>query len=214
MKRIFSLLLPLALIICLFSCSASGVSRGSDGSAGGESGDVTIDWSTRCAGDAGKFAELYNVSQENPYIFATFDELVTQFELGSGVVAFGFPDCPRCQNVFPVLEKVFKETKMDKHAGYRGKILYYNIYDDREAGNERYQTLLGYLDGFLNHDDSGNPRIFVPDIYFLNSGKIVGNHMDTVPSLTDPRDPLSEEQTMELMGIYSSLILEIEDCDC
>jgi len=197
------LLLPLALIIFLSSCS--------DGNA---SDNASVEWRARCRNDARQFAKLYNVTGENPFLFATFEELVTQFELGTGVIAFGYPDCPRCQTVFPVLERAFKEKKMDQHAGYRGKILYYNIFDDRETNNERYQTLVGLLEDYLGSDDSGNPRIFVPDIFVVNSGKILGHHLDAVPSHTNPFDPLSDEQTMELLSIYKDLILKIEDCDC
>ena len=203
MKKILLLILPIALIICISSCGKTDASE-----------DISEDWATRCESDARRFAELYNVSEQNPYIFATFEELVTQLELGTGVIAFGFPDCPRCQNVFPVLERVFKESKMDQHAGYRGKILYYDIFDDRDANNERYQILVGFLKDFLNADDSGNPRIFVPDIFFVNTGTIIGNHMDTVPSMTDPFASLNNEQTMELTGIYMDLLLEMENCDC
>jgi len=172
------------------------------------------DWDARFARDAAQFAELYPVTDSSPYVFATFDELILHLEYGTGVIAFGFPACPRCQNAFPVLEKAFSEKDMTKYAGFHGKIMYYNILDDREADNERYKTIVGFLKDNLQLDDGGNPRIFVPDIFFIASGKVAGNHLDTVASVTDPFDPLTEAQADELLEIYKSLIDKIEDCGC
>ena len=172
------------------------------------------DWFAPHADDAERFAEIYPVSRDNPFIFGTYEELITQLRWGTGVVVFAFPACPRCRNAFPVLEQAFKEMDMERHAGLRGRILYYDIFDDREANNERYQTIVGYLKDHLPLDADGNPRIYSPHVFFLASGVIVGNHLDTVPSLTNPRDLLNEEQKAELLKIYKDLIEIVEDCLC
>ena len=164
--------------------------------------------------DAARFAETYPVSRENPFIIVSFEELVTHLKWGTGIVVFGFPDCPRCRNAFPVLEKAFNEMNMGQYAGFRGKIIYYDFYDDREANNERYQTIVDFLKDFLPPDERGNPRLYSPDVFFLASGRIVGNHLDTVPSLTNPRESLNEEQEAELLKIYMDLIEKVEDCGC
>ena len=164
--------------------------------------------------DAEWFAETYPVSADNPFIKASFEELTAHLKWGTGVIAFGFPDCPRCRNAFPVLEKAFKKRNMGRHAGFRGKILYYDFYDDRETNNERYKELVNYLKEFLRTDENGNPRIYSPDIFFIAQGRVVGNHLDTVPGLTSPRDTLNEEQEEELLKIYMDLIEKVEDCGC
>ena len=172
------------------------------------------DWMLGHENDAIAFAEIYPVSTNNPFIIASFDEAVRLFEFGKGILVFGFPECPRCRNAFPALEKAFFEMGMDSYDGFTGRILYYDIYADRDENNERYQILVEYTKEFLQLDDSGNPRIYSPDVYFINAGKIIGNHMDTVPSLTNPRDPLNEEQETELIAIYMELIEKMEDCAC
>ena len=164
--------------------------------------------------DAALFAEIFPVSEDNPFIFASFEEVVARLENGTGIIVFAFPACPRCKNAFPVLEKAFKDMGFSKQSGLKGKILYYDIFDDRDTNNERYKTLVNYTKAFLPDDDNGNPRIYSPDVFFVSSGKIVGNHLDTVPSLTNPRDPLNEEQAAELLKIYVDLIKAMEDCDC
>ena len=163
--------------------------------------------------DAARFVELFPVSEDHPFVFASFEEVVNHLEKETGIVAFAFPACPRCKNAFPVLEKAFKEMGLDKLPGLKGKILYYDIFDDREANNERYQTLVKLTKEFIPLDGEDNPRIYSPDIYFVSEGKIVGNHLDTVPSLTNPRDALNEEQAAELLEIYKELF-EAMDCGC
>ena len=175
---------------------------------------TNADWFKGHENDAVLFSEIYPVSPAHPFIIASYDELITHLKYGTGVIVFAFPACPRCRNAFPVLEMAFKEMEMEKYSGLRGKILYYDIFDDRAANNERYQTLVEYAKDFLLTDDSGNPRIYSPDVFFVNSGKIIGNHLDTVPSLTNPRDPLNDEQEAELINIYKALIEKMEDCLC
>ena len=175
---------------------------------------LSADWFAAHQGDAGFFTDTYPVSKENPFIIASYEEIITQLKWGTGVIVFGFPACPRCRNAFPVLEQAFKEMGMEQYAGLRGKILYYDMFDDREANNERYRTIVSYLKDFLPNDENGNPRLYSPDVYFLASGKVVGNHLDTVPSLTNPRDALNEEQKAELLKIYKDLIEKVQDCGC
>ena len=195
--------------------SACGSGKPSGQTAVPPAGDSTLpDWFKGHENDTARFAEIFPVSGDNPFIFASYDELITHLKYGTGVVVFAFPACPRCKNAFPVLEKAFKEMNMGQYAGLRGKIIYYDIYDDREADNERYRTIVEFLKEFLPGDEKGNPRIYSPDVYFLASGRIVGNHLDTVPSLKNPRDPLNDEQKAELFAIYKDLIEKVEDCGC
>ena len=223
-KLVASLLL-LSLMLGLFACARNaavedGLAETSPGGSipteqdGPAPGSDPTNWMLGHENDAAVVAGIYPVSEDNPYLVASYEEAVRLFKQGTGILVFGFPDCPRCRNVFPALEKAFKEMGMDQHEGFTGRILYYNIYDDREANNERYQALVEYTKEFLTDGDDGNPRIFSPDVFFVNAGKIVGNHLDTVPSLTNPLDSLNDEQEAELIGIYKDLISIMEDCRC
>ena len=197
----------IAFLLCLcFSLGLPACSR--NNSAG------SATWFKGHENDAARFAEIYPVSGENPFIIASYDELITHLKWGTGVIVFAFPACPRCRNAFPVLEQAFKEMKMEQYAGLRGKILYYDIYDDREENNERYLTIVNFIKDFLPVDSDGNPRIYSPEVFFLASGKVVGNHLDTVSSLKNPRDPLNDEQKEELLEIYKDLLEKVEDCGC
>jgi len=210
LKRLLVFLLLLSILLGFIACNA----RKSEGQAAHPAGAVSADVFAGHENDSALVAEIYPVSKENPFIIAGFEELLTHLKFGTGVVAFGFPECPRCDNAFPALEKAFNKMNMARHAGFRGKIVYYDFYDDRETNNDRYRTLIEYLKDFLPVDSDGNPRLYSPDIFFIASGKILGNHLDTVPSLANPRDPLNEEQEGELIKIYMDLIAKVEDCGC
>ena len=157
--------------------------------------------------DATQFAEIFPVSENNPFIFASFDEVVALLESGTGVLAFGFPECPHCHNAFPILEQAFVEMDISSYEGFLGRILYYNPREDREENNERYQILISYLSEYLIEDEYGNPRLYVPDVYFISSGRITGNHSGTVPDMLNSTDPFYEQQVAELKDIYMSLIV-------
>ena len=217
MKKTLVLLLAFAPALFLCGCSSVSGTAASSGNAASASAAFRKAGADIFAGhenDAARFAETYPVSAENPFIIAGFEELIAHLKWGTGVIVFGFPDCPRCRNAFPVLEKAFKKMNMGRHAGFRGKIIYYDFYNDREENNERYRTIVDYVREFLPADAGGNPRLYSPDVFFIAAGKVVGNHLDTVPSLTNPRDSLNEEQEAELLKIYMDLIAKVEDCGC
>ena len=208
-KCIFPVLL-LTLALALNACNSSDPVK----QVAAASAESQTDLFAGHEDDAARFAKTYPVSADNPFIIASYEELITHIQWGTGIIVFGFPDCPRCKNAFPVLEKAFKEMGMTEHAGFRGRILYYDIFEDREADNERYQTLVEYTKEFLPVDGNGNPRIYSPSVFFLASGKIVGNHLDTVAGLANPRDSLDDKQQAELLKIYQDLIEKVEDCGC
>jgi hypothetical protein len=207
--------LPVAILLLAFTLVFSACRAGNSKSqtAAGPV-NVQADLFAGHENDAARFAEIYPVSEENPFIIASFEEVTAQLKWGTGIIAFGFPGCPYCPNAFPILEKAFTKKNIGRYAGFRGKILYYDFYDDRETHNERYRIIVDYLKEFLPADESGNPRIYSPDIFFIASGKIVGNHLGTIPGLENPHDPLNDQQEAELLKIYTDLIEKIEDCGC
>jgi len=207
--------LPLLLLTSVLGLSAcSGRNPSNQTAANPAETSAAADIFAGHENDAALFAEIFPVSADNPFIIASFDELIAHLKWGTGIIAFAFPACPRCKNAFPVLEKAFNEMDMGRYAGFRGKIVYYDFFDDRETNNERYQTIVDYVKDFLPPDDKGNPRLYSPNIFFMASGKVVGNHLDTVPSLINPRDKLNDEQEAELLKIYLDLIEKVEDCGC
>jgi LPXTG-motif cell wall-anchored protein len=83
--------------------------------------------------EAARFAAIYPVTAGHPFVFASFQEVADLLASGTGILAFGFPECPRCQSAFPVLERAFREAAMYSPWVSAGQILYYDILDDSPA---------------------------------------------------------------------------------
>lgn len=144
-----------------------------------------------------------DISENNPIKYATFDEIVDIFNKGTGVVYFGFPGCPWCRNVIPILFDVAKENNVDT-------IYYCNPREIKNRGDNSYQKLIKILYDHLKENNEGKKAMYVPDVYFVKDGKIMGNHLNTVNSQKDPYTTLNEEQITELKKIYQELFDKIK----
>ncbi|MBQ8043294.1 MAG: hypothetical protein IJ272_03990 [Clostridia bacterium] len=123
--------------------------------------------------DSERFFRDYNgVTVDNVYKYVTAKEAIELFSSDEAVIFFGFKECIWCQEYAPILNDYAKENNVET-------IYYVDIKEDRANNTEAYQELVKLLDKYLAKDDNGNKRIYVPDVYFVNDGKIVGHNNDT-----------------------------------
>lgn len=118
--------------------------------------------------DALKFSEEYHlVEKNNRFKYSTANQILDIFDKGSGIIFLGFPSCPWCQQIAPMLDKAAKES--------RTPVIYYlNIHDLRQSNDKNYEELVNRLRPYLRTNESGEPKIYVPDITAVHQGKIVG----------------------------------------
>ena len=160
--------------------------------------------------DNEKFASEYTeVGQNNVFVYRDFDEIVKILEGGTGIVYFGFPECPWCQAYVPMLNEVAKEKNIEK-------IYYYNIREDRQNNNKNYQKLVKLLKNYLSKDDEGNERIYVPDIYAVKNGKILSHNNETsiVSGDVTPSSYWTEDKKQNIKNIFRNMIDEIYNDVC
>lgn len=120
-----------------------------------------------------KFANEYTkVGEANIFKYITLDQTINILKTGTGIVFFSFPECPWCQEIAPLLNEVAVPKGINT-------IYYYNIKEIREKNTEQYQEIVSLLGKYLSKDDSGNKRVFVPDIYFVKNGVIQGHNDGT-----------------------------------
>lgn len=118
--------------------------------------------------DMEKFsAEYHEVAKNNVFVYRNFDEIINILEKGTGIVYLGFPECKWCQRY----TKYLNEVAMDMGIS---KIYYYNIREDRKLNTENYQKIVSILENYLQNDEEGNKRIYVPSVIALKKGEIVG----------------------------------------
>lgn len=122
----------------------------------------------KAVSDMEKFsAEYHEVSKNNVFVYRNIDEIINILEKGTGIVYLGFPECKWCQRY----TKYLNEVAMDMGIS---KIYYYNIREDRKLNTENYQKIVSILENYLQNDEEGNKRIYVPSVIALKKGEIVG----------------------------------------
>lgn len=162
------------------------------------------DQSTQVAAetDAQKFKKEYpNAAEDNPFVYKSASEVVSLLENGSGLVYFGFPECPWCQKYVSYLEEVANEENLNQ-------IYYLNVRQIRQDNTAEYRRIVDLMKDHLDKDDNGNPRIFVPDIIALEEGKIIGH--DNTSSLNSGADGTPDEWwTVERVDELKTKLREI-----
>lgn len=133
--------------------------------------------------DAMRFSSEYSsVEIDNVFQYKTATEIENVLEHGTGAVFLGFPSCPWCQSYAKMLNQLAKEKGLKE-------IYYYNIHDDRENNTAAYQKLVQLLGDHLQYSNTGEKRIYVPNLTFVVDGKIIGNDYETSKDTLGLQDP-------------------------
>ncbi len=179
----------------------------------------------------GRTIKEISISSNNPVDILTEEEAVTLLESGSGILYFGFSDCPWCRSMLPVLLSTLDNMNIDR--------LYYlnvkNIRDTltlgeknkvevKEEGTKGYYRILELMDAvlepyYLTNDegkkiDTKEKRLMAPTVVAIKDGKIVDIHVGTVESQASGYDDLSKEQQEELQNRFMELVRKVYDVDC
>lgn len=134
------------------------------------------------------------------YLKAT--DILPLLKEGTGIIYFGFPTCPWCRNAVPVLLEAASTQGMT--------VSYINTREIRKENKEEMGKIIEYLSEYLEEDEYGKKALYVPDVYFVKDGQIVGHHLGTVDSQTNPTIPLTVEQKEELTKVFTDLIGKIK----
>lgn len=132
--------------------------------------DSTVDSETSMVPktDATKFKEQYpKVVDNNKFVYSTDQEVMSIFDNGTGLVFLGFTECPWCQQLAPIVDEAARAEGLEK-------IYYLNIREARESNSPVYQALVDKLKDYLQKDEDGNPRIYVPDVTVFKDGEVAG----------------------------------------
>ena len=156
--------------------------------------------------DSMKFKKEYKeVSSDNVFEYKTIDEIIKIMENGTGVVYLGFPECKWCQAYVKYLDEVSKEVGIEK-------IYYYNILEDRKNNTKEYQKIVSILDSYLQYDNEGNKRIYVPNVSFHIKGEVIGVDFETsldTHDLSDPKEYWTEEEVSDLKETLTNLMEKV-----
>jgi thiol-disulfide isomerase/thioredoxin len=174
---------------------------------------------------SGKTYSTLDIEKNNVINYRSSSEIINIIKNGTGIIYFGFPECPWCRTMTPVLLEIAKENDME--------VNYLNIYDFRSSfiieegkvkqtkeGNKDYYTILELLDNELEdyilktesgeEIPAGEKRLYAPTAVFVKDGVVKAVHVGTVDSQEDPYVALTSEQREELVNIYKENINKIK----
>ncbi|MCI5733627.1 MAG: hypothetical protein MR297_00410 [Tenericutes bacterium] len=156
-----------------------------------------------------KFSKEYtSVSKDNVFVYRSKDEIINILEHGIGIVYLGYPECPWCMAYVVLLNEIAKNEGIEK-------IYYYNIREDRKNNTEFYQKVVSILNDYLNYDEEGKKRIFVPNVTFVKEGKIIFNDNETsLISEGTPSEYWTEEKKTLFNEKFRKNINELLDDVC
>lgn len=173
---------------------------------------------------SGKQYLTVNINKNNKIKYATYEEIVEILTSKSGVIYFGFPECPWCRNAITPLLEAADETNINiyyfnalsirdkKHLDENG-----NIITDEE-GTEEYKKLIQLmydsLGAYEGLKDETIKRLYFPTVVFIQDGKIINIHIGTLDEQEDPYTPLTDSQKSQLKNIYKSNISKISETTC
>ncbi len=158
--------------------------------------------------DSEKFYTEYNgVPVNNVYKYTTAKEAIELFKSDLAIIFFGFKECKWCQSYVPMLDQYAKQNNINT-------IYYVDIKEDRANNTQEYKELVQLLNKYLADDENGNKRIYVPDVYFVQEGKIIGHNNDTSMEEGADTQTYYDEHGNELKEKISGLFNKINvTCD-
>ena len=158
--------------------------------------------------------------EELRVLFPTEEEVLGLFQDGTGILYFGFPTCPWCRTLLPVLSEVLTEHP-------EITLFCRDLREDRDEyrldadgsprlvreGTAFYDELRSLLEAWLGpyrglNDDSIR-RIYMPTLVFLRDGEVRAVHIGTVDGQQSGYDPLTDEQRGELKSVLEEAICQI-----
>lgn len=149
-----------------------------------------------------------SIPTENKIEYVNSTRVKQVLSNGTGVIYFGFPECPWCRNMIPTLLDVANEYNVD--------ILYLNNKAERDTiklddtgkvvmekeGSKDYYDILDLLGEkasvYNGLNDETIKRLYFPTVVFVKDGEIVAFHEGTVDSQEDASVYLDAAQQKEL----------------
>ena len=166
-----------------------------------------------------KYIEV-KIPKDNNVKYASFDKVMEFLDNGTGILYLGFPECPWCRNMVPILIDTAMENEIENSYYFNALSIrdIKKLDDDgniitTKKGTKDYYKLVDKLKDFLGPyeglGDDSIKRIYFPTVIFLQGGKIVGSHIGTVDSQKDPYKVLNKSQKKELKQIFVDNINKI-----
>lgn len=172
-----------------------------------------------------EFSKLYEVDENNVFEKISAETAVDLLENGTGILYLGFPKCPWCQDLVPLLNESAKDNSINS--------VYYieDFFDMRpdKVENPKYQNeynkivkIIEEYENKTNNQIKEDNIIKVPLILFIKKGEIVGYQKGTVEGHNIKQDEngeyflrdLTDDEKKEIRKNLYNLINKIYSNAC
>ena len=150
--------------------------------------------------DAEKFSVEYEVSKENPFIYAKIDDILQIFDNGTGIVFFGNPDSDWSKESAKIFEDALEYKNVSE------KVYYFNPVKIRDDNTEEYQKLISEISDCLETNAEENPYLYIPDIYFVHKGDIISHNNDLASMEGYVDEVMTAKRRNEIKDKYIELL--------
>lgn len=128
------------------------------------------------------FYKLYDVDKNHVFEKISAKSAVNLIKNETGIIYLGYPDCPWCQDLVPLVNEIAKENLVEKV--YYIDDFYYMRPDknDKPKKQNEYNELVKLLGSEiveLKSSENEYDIIRVPVVLFIKNGKIVDYHKGT-----------------------------------
>lgn len=173
------------------------------------------------------------IDENNTVKYVTETEAVELLENGTGIIYFGFKECPWCRNMISTLTNVAKENATKVYyldiLDLRSKIELKEVNEKMEIqvtkkGTDSYYKILNILDKDLTDYElvdekgkkynTGEKRLYAPTVVSFDEGSIEEVHVGTVESQEDPYVKLTEDEEKELNKIFTKIVKSVKKDSC
>lgn len=131
-----------------------------------------------------------------------FERALTFFENGeSGVLYFGFADCPWCQEAVPVL-------KEEAEKAGRSVVFIQTRDENRELEytDEQKARITPYIEEYMSENDEGELTLFVPCVLVVENGTVVSGHVGTVDGHDAHERTMTDAEKEQLHQTYAAML--------
>lgn len=149
--------------------------------------------------DAEKFAAEYNIEDENPFIYATYEDIDSIFNT-DGIIFLATPDATGSQKATKVLLEVAKKNNTKK-------IYYYNPKKIKGKNPKKYKKLVKRVEKYLEKEDKEeNYKSVLPILISVKNGNIVGfnNYFSKESELSEEK--LTKKKLNEIKKEYEDIL--------
>lgn len=174
---------------------------------------------------SGKVYQTLDIKEDSKIKYSNMDEVIEILENGTGLIYFGYPNCPWCRGMLPTLLETVDCSCLDN-------LYYMDMTDVRDTyeikngkpnkvkdGAKGYDKLLELLDEHLDEYTLqngkktvkvGEKRMYVPFIVAVKDGEVLDTYSTvTLDEGQTSYDPLTKKQKDELKNVFNDMIYEM-----